>query len=87
MPGQVGDTQNGFGQAFRYEPDGTLIRMGHAGSDGTFFSYLGWVAGNVVRIYLVGNNGDDEVRPLVQMVLKAALQLPRRPASIAGERE
>ena len=87
VPGQVGDTQNGFGQAFRYEPDGTLIRMGHAGSDGTFFSYLGWVAGNDVRIYLVGNNGDDEVRPLVQMVLKAARQIPPRPASAGSERE
>lgn len=75
VPGQKGEVQEGFGLAFRYEADGTPIRMGHAGSDGTFFSYLGWLRGNDVRIYLVGNNGEDEVRPLVQMALKHALQI------------
>ena len=48
----------------------------HAGSDGTFFSYLGWLRKNDVRLYLVGNNGADEVKPLVQLALKQALQIP-----------
>ena len=48
----------------------------HAGSDGTFFSYLGWLRKNDVRLYLVGNNGADEVKPLVQLALKHALQIP-----------
>ncbi|HWI75870.1 MAG TPA: serine hydrolase domain-containing protein [Sphingomicrobium sp.] len=76
VPGQSGEVQEGFGLAFRYEADGTPIRVGHAGSDGTFFSYLGWLRKNDVRIYLVGNNGADEVQPLVQMALKQALQIP-----------
>lgn len=80
VPGQKGEVQEGFGLAFRFEPDGTPIRMGHAGSDGTFFSYLGWLRKNDVRIYLVGNNGEPEVRPLVQQALKAGLQLPPLPA-------
>jgi CubicO group peptidase (beta-lactamase class C family) len=78
LPGETGEVREGFGLAFRYEPDGTPIRMGHSGSDGTFFSYLGWLRKNDVRMYLVGNNGEDQVLPLVQAVLKAALQLPPR---------
>ena len=76
VPGQKGGVQEGFGLAFRYEPDGTPIRMGHSGSDGTFFSYLGWLRQNDVRIYFVGNNGEPEVKPVLQQVLKAALRLP-----------
>ena len=76
VPGQSGEVQEGFGLAFRYEPDGTPIRVGHAGSDGTFFSYLGWLRGNDVRLYFVGNNGEPETLPLLQQVLKAALALP-----------
>ena len=76
VPGQTGEVQEGFGLAFRYEAGGKPIRMGHAGSDGTFFSYLGWLRKNDVRLYLVGNNGADEVTPLVQMALKQALQIP-----------
>ena len=83
VPGQKGEVQEGFGFAFRYEPDGTPIRMGHSGSDGTFFSYLGWLRKNDVRMYLVGNNGAKEVTPVVQAVLKAALQLP--PAATAPD--
>ena len=76
LPGESGEVREGYGLAFRYEADGTPIRVGHAGSDGTFFSYLGWLAANDVRLYLVGNNGEDNVRPLVQQALKSALALP-----------
>jgi CubicO group peptidase (beta-lactamase class C family) len=76
VPGQSGEVQEGFGLAFRFSPDGAPVRMGHAGSDGTFFSYMGWLRQNDVRIYIVGNNGEDEVKPLVQTALKLSLQLP-----------
>jgi CubicO group peptidase (beta-lactamase class C family) len=76
VPGQSGEVQEGFGLAFRFKPDGTPIRVGHAGSDGTFFSYLGWLRGNDVRFYFVGNNGDGQVKPVLQQALKLALQLP-----------
>jgi len=75
VPGQTGEVRQGFGLAFRYDGD-KLDRVGHAGSDGTFFSYLGWLPKNDVRLYLVGNNGEDEVRALVQMAIRAARQLP-----------
>jgi len=83
VPGQSGEVQEGFGLAFRFEPDGTPIRIGHAGSDGTFFSYLGWLRKNDVRMYIVGNNGEEEVRPLIQQVLKLALALPATQAPTA----
>jgi len=76
VPGQSGAVREGYGFAFRYDTQGKLVRMGPSGSDGTFYSYLGWLAANDVRIYLVGNNGADEVRPLVQMLLKSALEIP-----------
>lgn len=76
VPGQAGEVREGYGLAFRYEPDGTLVRMGHAGSDGTFFSYLGWLQANDMRLYIVGNNGEKNVRPLVQQALKSALEIP-----------
>jgi CubicO group peptidase (beta-lactamase class C family) len=82
VPGQSGEVQEGFGLAFRFEPDGTPIRVGHSGSDGTFFSYLGWLRQNDVRFYFVGNNGEDEVKPVLQQALKLALHLP--PAEAAG---
>lgn len=85
VPGQSGEVREGFGLAFRYDPDGAPIRMGHAGSDGTFFSYLGWLRGNDVRLYFVGNNGEPDVKPVLQAILKAALQLPPATATKAAE--
>ncbi len=76
VPGQSGDVQEGFGLAFRFDESGKVVRMGHAGSDGTFFSYMGWVAANDVRIYFVGNNGEAEVKPVLQSVLRIARDLP-----------
>jgi CubicO group peptidase (beta-lactamase class C family) len=82
IPGQSGDTREGFGFAFRYDEAGKLIRMGHSGSDGVFFSYLCWIPANDVRFYFVGNNGEDEVKPLLKDALQQATGLP--PASRAG---
>lgn len=81
VPGQHGEVREGNGLAFRYDAEGRLIRMGHAGSDGVFFSYLGWLAGNDIRLYFVGNNGEDNVKPVLQKALKSALGLPPASAS------
>lgn len=75
VPGQTGDVREGFGFAFRYNEDGSLYRMGHAGSDGTFFSYLCWFPANDVRFYFVGNNGEDEAKAVLLQALKAASHL------------
>ena len=75
VPGQSGEVQEGFGLFFRNK-DGKLLRMGHSGSDGIFFSYLAWVPANDVRFYFVGNNGEDEVKPVLAVALKAAMDLP-----------
>lgn len=77
LAGQSGDVQEGFGLFFRYE-DGKLLRMGHSGSDGVFFSYLAWLPRNDVRFYFVGNNGEDEARAVLRDVLRAAMDLPPR---------
>jgi CubicO group peptidase (beta-lactamase class C family) len=83
VPGQSGDIREGFGFAFRYNDDGSLYRMGHAGSDGTFFSYLCWFPANDVRFYFVGNNGEDEAKAVLLTALKAASHLP--PAGPAAQ--
>jgi CubicO group peptidase (beta-lactamase class C family) len=75
VPGQSGETREGFGLFFRYK-DGKLFRMGHSGSDGTFFSYLVWVPGNDVRFYFVGANGESEVKPVLKDALAAVMELP-----------
>lgn len=75
VPGQSGDVREGFGFAFRYNDDGSLYRMGHAGSDGTFFSYLCWFPASDVRFYFVGNNGEPEVKPVLVLALKPVSHL------------
>lgn len=82
VPGQSGDVQEGFGLFFRYK-DGKLLRMGHSGSDGTFFSYLAWIPGNDVRFYFVGNNGEEDAKAALRVALKAAMDLPRAAGSQA----
>jgi CubicO group peptidase (beta-lactamase class C family) len=75
VPGQSGDTREGFGMFFRYK-DAKLFRMGHSGSDGTFFSYLVWVPVNDVRFYFVGANGENAVKPVLRDALAAVMELP-----------
>ena len=75
VPGQSGDVQEGFGLFFRFE-DQNLLRMGHSGSDGVFFSYLAWLPRNDVRFYFVANNGEKEIKPVLGDVLKDAMELP-----------
>ena len=75
-PGESGEVREGFGLVFRYDSAGNLLRMAHAGSDGVFYAYLGWVPANDVRIYFVGNNGETEIKPVLRDALRAAIALP-----------
>jgi CubicO group peptidase (beta-lactamase class C family) len=72
-----------YGLALRMGKDGKPFRIGHAGSDGTFFSYIGMLPNQDVFIYLVGNNGGDNVRPLVsaslRMLIEAFVPADQRP--------
>lgn len=52
-----------------------ILTIGHSGSDGTFFSYLGWLLQRDIFNYIVGNTGQNNVKPIVSTVLKAALAM------------
>jgi CubicO group peptidase (beta-lactamase class C family) len=70
-----GEAWEGYGLAVRLDSAGKPYRIGHSGSDGTFFAYFGWLPQRDIFIYVVGNNGEDNVKPIVSTVLKAALAL------------
>jgi CubicO group peptidase (beta-lactamase class C family) len=74
-----GEAWEGYGLAVRLDSAGKPYRIGHSGSDGTFFAYFGWLPQRDIFIYVVGNNGQDNVKPIVSMVLKAALAMPAEP--------
>jgi CubicO group peptidase (beta-lactamase class C family) len=68
-----GEAWEGYGLAVRLGADGKPYRIGFSGSDGTFFSYFGMLPTRNIFIYIVGNNGEDKVHPLVSTVLKTVL--------------
>ena len=70
-----GEAWEGYGLAVRLDSAGKPYRIGHSGSDGTFFAYFGWLPQRDIFIYVVGNNGEGNVKPIVSMVLKAALAM------------
>ena len=61
----------GYGFGVRLGADGKPFRIGFAGSDGTFMAYFGWLPKDDVFMYVVGNNGEDNVRPVIQAVVHA----------------
>lgn len=61
----------GYGFAVRLGADGKPFRIGFAGSDGTFFAYFGWLPQDDIFMYVVGNNGEANVKPVVQAVVRA----------------
>lgn len=69
-----GEAWEGYGFAVRLDA-GKPYRIGFAGSDGTFFAYFGWLPQQDVFVYVVGNNGDANVTPVVKTTLKAALKI------------
>jgi hypothetical protein len=74
-----GEAWEGYGLAVRLDANGKPYRIGHSGSDGTFFAYFGWLPQQDIFVYVVGNNGQDNVKPIVSMVLKAALAMGTLP--------
>jgi CubicO group peptidase (beta-lactamase class C family) len=44
-------------------------RLGSSGSDGVFLSYLAWWPDQETFMYLVGNNGEERVRPVLGAVI------------------
>ena len=48
-----------------------VFRVGHSGSDGVFFSYFGWFPKEDLFVYVVGSNGEKEVKPAVGAVVGA----------------
>ncbi len=83
-----GEAWEGYGLAVRLDASGKPYRIGFAGSDGTFFSYFGMLPTRNIFIYIVGNNGEDKVKPLVSATLKTVLTdegiMPAAPAPPAA---
>jgi len=81
-----GEAWEGYGLAVRLDASGKPYRIGFAGSDGTFFSYFGMLPTRGIFVYLVGNNGEDKVKPLVSATLKTVLTdeglIPAAPAAV-----
>jgi CubicO group peptidase (beta-lactamase class C family) len=61
--------REGYGFAFRLDRAGRPYRMGSSGSDGVFLSYFMWLPQQRTFMYLVGNNGEERVRPVLQAVV------------------
>jgi CubicO group peptidase (beta-lactamase class C family) len=70
------EVMEGHGLFFRFDAKGEPVRIGHSGSDGVFFSYIGWLAPSRTFVYFVGSNGEPEVKPVLQDVLKILLHGP-----------
>ena len=70
-----GEAWEGYGLAVRLDKNNKPYRVGFAGSDGTFFAYFGWLPQQDVFVYVVGNNSDANVTPVVQTTLRAALKI------------
>jgi CubicO group peptidase (beta-lactamase class C family) len=49
--------------------DTRLYRLGSSGSDGVFLSYFAWWPDQQTFMYLVGNNGEQRVRPVLGAVI------------------
>lgn len=72
----VDGAAEGFGLFFRFDEQGELFRVGHAGSDGAFMSYAAWFPQSDTLLYFVGNNGEEPVREVLRAVLREAGTLP-----------
>lgn len=70
------NVREGYGLFFRRTEQGGLWRIGHAGSDGVFLSYLGWYPRSRTLLYFVGNNGETPVREALRPVLQQVGNLP-----------
>jgi CubicO group peptidase (beta-lactamase class C family) len=67
---QDGRTAEGYGLYFRFARDGSVLRLGGSGSDGTFFSYLIYYPKTATSLYVVGNSGEAVVRHVIGQVVR-----------------
>jgi CubicO group peptidase (beta-lactamase class C family) len=58
----------GFGWAFRTTPNGTPYKLAHGGSDGVFLAQYLWRPYDRVFLYAVGSNGEEAVRPTINVL-------------------
>lgn len=70
-----GEAWEGYGLSVRLDKNNKPYRVGFAGSDTVFMSYFGWLPQQDVFIYVVGNNGWDNVKPVISTVLHAAYKI------------
>jgi CubicO group peptidase (beta-lactamase class C family) len=70
---RTGSLYDGFGWAFVVDAQGAPVSMSHAGSDGVFYSYFYARPQSGDFFYLNGNNGEDEVLPLVRAIREAMI--------------
>lgn len=66
----------GLGIVFRLNDQGKIRRAGHAGSDGTFLSYIGWLPENDIRFYFVANSGERDAVEVLRTILGAIGDIP-----------
>ena len=70
-----GEAWEGYGLAVRLDKNNKPYRVGFAGSDTVFMAYFGWLPRSDTFIYVVGNNGWDNVKPVISTVLHAAYKI------------
>jgi CubicO group peptidase (beta-lactamase class C family) len=70
-----GEAWEGYGLSVRLDKNNKPYRIGFAGSDGVFMAYFGWLPQQDVFIYVVGNNGSDNVTPVISTVLRASYKM------------
>jgi CubicO group peptidase (beta-lactamase class C family) len=70
-----GEAWEGYGLAIRRDKNNKTYRIGFAGSDTVFMAYFGWLPRLDVFIYVVGNNGWDNVKPVISTVLRASYKI------------
>ena len=70
-----GEAWEGYGLSVRLDKNNKIYRVGFAGSDTVFMAYFGWLPQSDTFIYVVGNNGWDNVRPVISTVLHAAYKI------------
>jgi CubicO group peptidase (beta-lactamase class C family) len=70
-----GEAWEGYGLAVRLDRNNQRYRVGFAGSDTIFMAYFGWLPKTDTFLYVVGNNGWDNVKPVISTVLHAAYKI------------
>jgi CubicO group peptidase (beta-lactamase class C family) len=70
-----GEAWEGYGLAVRLDKNNRRYRVGFAGSDTIFMAYFGWLPQSDTFLYVIGNNGWDNVRPVISTVLHAAYKI------------